>query len=213
MRRFLIVALVTTAACGEVIDRIAVSMGRMVITQSAVEEQVRVTQFLNQESLDLTPAARRRAAERMIEQSLIRREMEFSRYSLPGEDETGKLLDRFRKERFPGEDSFLRALAAYGLTERVLRRQLLFQLATLRFIEIRFRPSVAVGDGEIEIYYREQFVPQWERNQNTPVPSLEEAREQVEAILIQERTDHALNLWLGDARRQARVEFHEEAFQ
>jgi len=129
------------------------------------------------------------------------------------EEEIGAQLEQIRNERFSGEDAFLGALGSYGLTERVLRRQLLFQLATLRFIEIRFRPSVAVGDGEIEIYYREQFVPQWEKNQNAPPPSLEEARDQVEAILIQERTDHALNLWLRDARRQARVEFHEEAFQ
>ncbi|MBM3812117.1 MAG: hypothetical protein FJW20_10855 [Acidimicrobiia bacterium] len=200
-------------ASAEIIDRVAVTMGRTVITQSAVEEQVRVTAFLNQEPLDLGPLARRRAADRMIEQTLLRQEMEFSGYVLPGHEQAEPLLAEIRKERFPDEDSFLRTLASYGITESILRRHLILQLGTLRFIELRFRPGVAVGDGEIEIYYREQFVPGWERRNNSPPPALEDAAEEVESILVAERTDQALNQWLNQSRRQTRVRFVEEAIQ
>jgi len=198
----------------EVIDRVAIALDKRIITRSAVEAQVRATEFLNREPLEINSTALRRAGERMIEQALIRREMEFSRFTMPAAAEVEPMMQQIQSARFSSEAEFFKELASYGLTARDLRAQFLLQLATLRFIQLRFRPSVAIGDGEIEIYYREQFVAEWEQaNPGKPAPDLEEARDRIVEVLTQEKTDHALNLWLRDTRQLVRVRFYEEAFQ
>ena len=64
----------TCCATAEIIDRVAVSVGNQVITEDQIGEEIRVTAFLNHETPDLSPAQKRRAAERLIEQALVRRD-------------------------------------------------------------------------------------------------------------------------------------------
>lgn len=52
-----------------VVDRVAVVVGREALTESEVLEDLRLTEFLNHEPLDLSPAARREAAEHLVDQS------------------------------------------------------------------------------------------------------------------------------------------------
>src|SRR4051795_2405586 len=59
----------------EIIDRIAVSVDRTVITESEVIRQIRITALLNGEQPDLSAANRRETAERLVEQALMRREI------------------------------------------------------------------------------------------------------------------------------------------
>lgn len=215
MRRALIMVSVTLApTSAEVVDRIAVSLGRQIVTQSAIAEQLRVAALLNGEALNETPAARRRMADRIIEQTLLRREMEASRFPMPTEEDGRTMLDRLKKERFKTEDEYRAALARHGLSEEALLRNFAFQLTTLRFLELRFRPSSTVSEGEIEIYYRDTFVPDYvRRHPNTAPPALDDARDDVEQILLQGKVDQAMNTWLQEAREQARVQYFEEAFQ
>ena len=109
---------------------------------------------------------------------------------------------------------FRRKLAEYKISEDLVGRTLLNQAAILRFIDMRFRPAVAVSDGEVEIYYRDQFVPQFEKeNSGKAAPDIEDVREKLEQIIAAERVDRALDQWLIEARKQARVRYFEEAFQ
>ena len=73
----------TAAAQTGVIDRVAVVVGNQVITASEVELEVRLTEFLNGAPLDLGPAARKAAAERLVDQQLIRNEMQAAGYAAP----------------------------------------------------------------------------------------------------------------------------------
>jgi peptidyl-prolyl cis-trans isomerase SurA len=150
----------------------------------------------------------------LLEQTLIRREMEISRYPLPIDEEIPALLEVFRKDNFRNAADYSKKLTEYGVTEKQLGRALLNQAAILRFVELRFRPGVAVGEGEVEIYYREQFVPGWEKdNPGKPPPDIEDAAERIEQVLAAERVDRALDEWLREARNQARVRYFEEAFR
>jgi hypothetical protein len=201
-------------ARSEIIDRIAVAFERKVITESAIRDHIRVTAFLNEEAVSFSPASRRRAADQLLEQALIRREMEISRYPAPVDAEIPATLEHFRKQHYPSPAVFQKKLEEYGIDEKQLGRALLDQVTILRFIELRFRPGVAVGDGEIEIYYREQFVPQWEKQHSgKPIPDLEEVRDRIEQTLAAESVDRALDQWLREARNQARVRYFEEAFR
>src|SRR5580700_3955606 len=67
----------------EIIDRIVITVGNQVITESQIDDEIRVTAFLNREKLDLNIDAKRPAASRLIEQAFIKREMDQSRYPLP----------------------------------------------------------------------------------------------------------------------------------
>jgi hypothetical protein len=206
--------LLASLAWAEVVDRVAVSLGRQVVTQSAIVEQIRVAAFLNGDPVDESALARRRMAERIIEQTLLRREMEASRFAMPTDADGRAMLDRLRRERFPDEAGFRAELGRRGLTEEALLRNFAFQLTTLRFVELRFRPSSAVSEGEIEIHYREVFVPEHERRQPTvPPPAIEDARDDIEQALLQAKIDQAMTAWLREAREQTRVVFFEGAFR
>lgn len=200
-------------ASGEIIDRVAVTVDRMVITESDIVNQMRITAFLNAEAFDPTPAAKREAATRVVEQVLIRREMEISRYAAPELSDTEPLLDRIRQDRFPGGDGYSQALGQYGIREQELRENLLLQLTMLRFVEYRFRPGIAVPDEEVSDYYEQKLLPDWRGRSSEAPPDLEDAREQIEEILIGERVNRALDQWLRQAAQQARIQYREVVFQ
>ncbi len=198
--------------CAEVIDQIAVTVGRTVITESDVIKQIQLAAFQNGEPADLSAEAKRRAAQKLVNQVLIRREMEISRYPMPDAEEAKRLLEQFRKERFAGEDAFRAALERYGLTEEDLRQNLLLQLVTMRFIEHRFRPGVVVSDEEVERYYKNELLPKWKNGVVQP-PALEDSRDQIEEILAAEKVNQALDAWLRTALRQARIRYREAVFR
>ncbi len=216
MRRGLIWGLlwaVAVAGRAEVIDRVAVTVDKIVITESDIIHQIRVAAFLNEEPVDVSPKARREAARRLVEQVLIRREMEISRYPAPAPPEVEPLLQQVKQNRFPDEKSFRAALARYRITEAELRQSLLVQLTTVRFIDYRFRPGVAVSDEEIGEYYQKEFLPEWRRRGSGAPPPLEDTREQIEQILISRQVNQALDKWLRQAAAGARIEYREAAFQ
>ena len=189
---------------GAIVDRVAVKVGKLVITTSAIEEQERIASYLNGEAVDLSAANRRRTAERLIEQLLIRREMEISRYPMPSEKDVEPMVADALKAR--GDP------AKAGISEAALRRSLSLQVATLRFIELRFRPGSSVGDGEAELYYRDEFVPEWEKTGKSAPPELDDVRDKIEAIVLQRKVNQALDQWLKDARTLTRIQYFEEAF-
>ncbi|MDW8352932.1 MAG: hypothetical protein RMK57_00230 [Bryobacterales bacterium] len=197
----------------EIIDRIAVVVGRDVITESALLRALRVTAFLNAEEPDFSPAAKRRAAERLVDQTLILREMETGRYALPDPSEVEQLLAQLRKERFKTPEDFARALTRYGITEEQLRDVLARQLATLRFIELRFRPAVMVPESEIRHYYQTRVLARWDNKEGTKPPPLEDMWAAIEQVLAGEQVDRLLEEWLRQARKQTRIEFKAKAFE
>lgn len=200
-------------ARAEIIDRIAVSAGNNVITTSEVDREIRVTAFQAGIKPDLSPANRRAAAQRMVEQKLIRREMDQSHYPLPQASEAEPLLQQLRAIRYPNDANFRQALTDYGITEQDVTDELLWQLTLLRFIEVRFRPGVRVSDEEIQEYFDKQVKPAAQAAHPGQPITLEDYRSQIENRLTEQRTDREVDKWLQDARKRTEIVFHEEAFQ
>ena len=140
------------AARAELIDRIAVSVGNRVITQSDLERQIRVIAFQNGVKPDLSPANKRAVADKMIEQKLIQRELENTRYPMPAASELAPAIEEFKKTHFPDDAAYQRALAEYHITEQDLLDVLLWERTLLRFIQIRFESGVLVTDQEAADY-------------------------------------------------------------
>lgn len=205
MRMPLLIAVLLLAAPGparEVIDCVAATASRSVVTRSGVEEQARITAFLNHTPVDLSPENLRRTADRLIDVRLIRREMEISRYAAPEATEVDKTLAGLRTKDFPAE------LEKYGIDEAALRRYLTLETQTLRFVELRFRPGTNVSDREVEAYFRDTFLPDFQRrNPGKPVPEVDDVRDRIEDTLQDQQIDHAMEEWLKESRAQARVTY------
>ena len=210
--RFLIsLVFLVSLAPAEIIDRIVITVANQVITQSQVDEEIRVTAFLNRDKLDLSADAKKEAANRLIEQALIKREMDLSRYPLPALSDTGESL-RTLKAMYPSEAEFQNALQSYGITADELSRRLWWQLTLLRFIDYRFRPGIQIPAADVQAYYRQQ-VSEWEQKGTKPIPTLEESRDQIEEILTQKRIDKALDQWIKDTRSQVTITYLDPGLQ
>ena len=195
----------------DIIDRIAITVGNQVITETQIEEEIRVTAFLNRDKLDLSQSSREQAAGRLIEQALVRREMDLSHYPFPDAEAAAAALETV-KSTYANQDEYARALESYGITEGDLTRRLLWQITLLRFIDYRFRPGIQIPTADVQTYYRQQ-VSNWERKGVKPIPSLEESRDQIEEILTQKRIDEALDQWMTDTRKQVTVNYHDSSLK
>lgn len=214
MRGALLIAAMICAHAGGavVLDRIAVTVGTDVIKDSDIVRDIRVTSFLNREPLALTPESRRKAAERLIDQELIRNEAEVGRYTEATPEDIDKLLAQIRSGRFPSDDAFRSELKRYGLTEEQLRNQLRWQLNVLNFIEQRFRPGVLVSDEEVEKYFQENRA-KFRQTAAGKAVTLEDARDEIVEQLAGERVNKEFFDWLERARRRANIRYREAALK
>jgi hypothetical protein len=78
------------------------------------------------------------------------------------------------------------------------------QLNELRFIDLRFRPTVQLTPDQIERYYREQYLPKIRQAGAEPKP-LPEVRAPISEILTQQEVDRSLASWLEALRNESQV--------
>lgn len=172
-----------------VVDRVAVVVGNTVFTESEVLQAVRLTEFVNGDPLDLGPKARRDAADHLVDQQLLRDEIELEHFTPPPASDADRLMSEFRHQRFHTTPLFQAALRKYGVTEDELKKYLLWQETALRFTDMRFRTTL-------------------------PRTTTQTAnRLRPGAVSSAKNVDEQLDQWLKDARANTRVVFKQEAFQ
>jgi hypothetical protein len=170
-----------------VVDRVAVVIDKKVVTESEVLDELRLTEFLNDQPLELGAKARREAAERLVDQELIRRELEISGYAPPSGNEADALLRKFRQDRFHSVAEYHTALRKYGIAEDQLKAHLLWQLTAIRFTDQRFRLQLS----------------------ETGSQSADRATDDVPPNSV----DQQMDAWLKEARDNTKITFKAEAFQ
>ena len=196
----------------EIIDRIAVSVGNRVITESDLDREIRVTAFLNGQKPDFSPENKRRTAERLVDQRLMRTELDMSRFLVPSAEESDAALKEL-KSRFPNDAAYRHGLAEYGIREDDLKARLAWQLTLVRFIDVRFRAGIQIGDEEIRNYFNEHVRPILEKTHPGQPVSLDDYRDRVEQTLTGEAADQQAEQWLKRARSRSRIVYHDEVFQ
>lgn len=214
MRTFaLLLILAGLAAEGAVVlDRVAVVVGRRVIKASDIQRDLRVSQFLNREPLNISADARRKSAQRLIDQELIRQEIANGGYTPPGMTEADSMILQIRRDRFRGSDDQMNGtLTKYGISRTQLREQLLWQLTVLRFIEQRFRPGVLVTDEDVKAYYDKNLAAL--QKEYPRKSSLEELEAKIRESLEGEQVNQAFTQWLDQVRQRTRVEYRQGAFE
>ena len=88
-----------------VVDRVAVIVGNHAVKSSDIDRDLRVSSFLNRQPLDETPASRRKAAERLIDQELVRQDILNGQYAVPADQDVDSFLQQLKRERFSGSDA------------------------------------------------------------------------------------------------------------
>lgn len=214
MRRLIALVIFVSAAQAEVVDRIAVSAAGQVVTLSDLRRHIRIRAFLDNAKPEYTGDNLRQAAALLVDQALVRREAELSRYPAPSIPEIETAIDQFAESLgLKRPEMFARALQ-YGFSEQEMRDQAAWRLTLVRFIDYRFRPSVQVSEADISRYYSEVFSPQWRaRAPDSAPPPLDAVHERILDILNTQLATEASQIWLEQTRRQARIRYFEEAFR
>jgi parvulin-like peptidyl-prolyl isomerase len=212
--RFTAAMLVLAAAlhAAVVIDRVAVVVNKQAIKLSDIRHELRLTEFLNQQPLNLGSSSEKSAADHLIDQAVIRDEIALEGYGRATDADAQALLNEIRQKRFGGSTARLQqALERYGLTERELLDHLRWQMTVLDFIDERFRPAVLITDQQVQAYY-ESHLPELQKRhpRDYSFKTLEPAiRKQLE----EEQINKQFDTWLQETRKAAQIRFLDGAFK
>jgi hypothetical protein len=208
MLRFLAIPLLAATLAATVVDRIAVTVGNQVITQTEILREIALAAFLNGEKPSYAPQEMRKAADRLVEQKLVHREMEMGNYPFATVEQRNQLLAETAK-KVGGVPELERQLAAVGLTLADLEQHLSWQLTLVRFIDLRFRPAIQVSAQDIQDYYRDHVLP---RQKPGETLRLADFRDRILETLSAERADQQLDEWLKHAKTTTRIDYKKALF-
>ena len=199
--------LLAMVAAAEPLDRIAVSVGNQVVTESALMIDLRVTAFMNQGPVDLSPAARRAEAERLVDQLLILKEASDSHLVLPEGEPLAALA--MLKARYRSDQEYQLDLMRYGIHESDLIQHLKAGARSMAFTDLRFRPGTRIDEDELLSYYNGLVGAQ----ASAGGPTFEDSRAEIEDLLRGQRALESLDEWLKTARKAVRIEYREKVFK
>jgi hypothetical protein len=170
-----------------------------------------LTAFLNGAPLDFGAAAKRKTADRLVEQHLIAAEAKVNGRASLDPEELEQTLQQVR-ERFPSPANYKAELERTGVTEDELKAHLARQIMTLSFLDFRFRPGIRITDDEIARYFKERVAPGLKKTPTGQQLSLDDYRSEMEEALIGERVDKAADAWLKEARARTHIEYRKDVF-
>jgi hypothetical protein len=193
-------------ACAVVVDRIAITVGGKVITDSEIDVRLRLTAFENGDKPDFSPASRKTAANRLIDQKLVEREMEVGHYPQLSAEARKALLTEYAARVYKSDLASLnRVLETYGLTPADLEDDLARQSSLLSFLNLRFRPAVQVSDQEVR-----RYMNQHADSAESGGATLNDVRNEIEQRIAAQRADADMENWLKDQRKGTKIVYLEK---
>ncbi len=202
----MVAVLATIPGSGEILDRIAVTVGRHVISERDILQDIRISAFIDSKPAEITGDQKRKAADRLIDQYLLLEDAASTRTSLPTAVQAAALLAPIRA-RYASDQEYHAALGQAQIDEADLQKHLLAGLQMLRYTDLRFRPEVQVSEENVRAFYN-KLVEGGDR-----LPSFEASRSDVEKLLTEQQTMQALDRWLGMTRSETPILYHEAVFQ
>jgi len=97
-----------------------------------------------------------------------------------------------------------RKLDEFGLAEGDLRPYLEEELLYEKTIALRFSQSINVGLKEIEAYYNDVYLPSEKAQGREPKPMIQ-VLDEIESLIIKDKTAHQIDSWISSLRHQAEV--------
>src|SRR5688500_3614106 len=158
------------------------------------------TSLANPTSADLN-----RALRLVIDQRLILQEAEKLPSIAPSAEEIKTARDELVKN-FASLPEFQQRLQRVGLTAEKLDEILDQRLRIEKYLDFRFRNFVVITQQEIADYYRDVYVPRLRaRAPGQIVPTLEEARDEIERTLQESKIETDTDAFLDTSRERAEI--------
>jgi hypothetical protein len=189
-------------ACADTLDRIAVTIDKHVISERDILQNIRTAAFLDGASPDFSGAAKRKAAERLVDQYEVLQDAALTRTTLASAADAAPLLIPI-KARYPSPAGYSTALAQAGITEDELANHLLAGLRLLRYTDTRFRPEVQISENALRDAYAKMGGTR----------SFAESRAHIEKLLTDQQVMESLDKWLAMARGETRIVYRDAVFQ
>jgi SurA N-terminal domain len=194
------------APAQQVIDRIIATVNGNPILQSDLEDAIGYESFIEGKPPEaLTAADRKATLERLIDQELLREQLASASPPAVKPDELKNRIEEVRK-LYPGadtEDGWRETLARYGLTEKELEQRLTQQVELASFVDSRLRPGIQIDSASIEVYYRDNLLPQLEKSAEKP--SLAQVTPQIKQVLTEKKMNDLLASWLQSLRSESTI--------
>jgi hypothetical protein len=181
------------------VDGIAARIEGDIVTESQLNE---LAGF--QKLVDGKAGSRADLLRELTDQWIVNTEAQTARFGQPKAEDVTQAYDDLAK-RFPSAEAFRGEIAAAGLTENAVRRQLELQIYLSRFMDYKFRPAAQVSESEIEEYYNGDFTKQ-AQERGEKVPPLEDVHADIRRLLTEKIINQRATKWLDEARPRLRVE-------
>lgn len=209
---FLAVCPFTCAVAQEVLDKMVATVNisgqtdcgpRCLITYSDLLWQLALqpdTPLTNPSSEALN-----RALRLVIDQRLILQEAEKLPTIAPTPDELATARDELAKV-FPSPGEFQERLRKVGLTADKLDEILDQRVRIEKYLDFRFRNFVVITEKELVSYYQDVYVSRFRaRYPGRIVPTLDQAREEIERTLTEAKIESDTDAFLDNLRERAEI--------
>lgn len=154
----------------------------------------------NPSSVDL-----KRALHLLTDQRLILQEAEKLPSIAPTSEEVTTARDELARA-FSSRPEFEQRIQRVGLTAEKLNEIVEQRVRIEKYLDFRFRNFVVITQKEIADYYKEAYVPRLKaRAPGQIVPTLEEARAEIEKTLTEAKIESDTDSFLDNARERAEI--------
>jgi len=182
----------------QVVDRIAARVDEEIILQSDIEQLARYQMLVDGKS-----ESEERILDRLIDQWIVRKEAEASRFPIASEADVDRGLQRLKRS-FAKTEDFDAQRQKVGLSENELRQIVAAQVYLSNYLDSRFRPTVRVDEQAITDFYEHAVIPRAKARGQEP-PSLEVARDLIQEALTQRGINDQADLWLKESHARLRI--------
>jgi hypothetical protein len=203
--RVTIAALVALSGAGawqaraqKVVDRVVARVEEEIILQSDVEQLARY-----QVMVDGKAESDAAILERLIDQWIVRKEAEASRFPAASDADVERGMQRLLRS-FAKPEDFEAQRAKAGLNEADVRRIVTMQTYLSNYLDSRFRPTVQVDEKAVRDFYEQAVIPRAKARGQEP-PSFDAARDVIQEALIQKGIDEQADKWLKESRERLSI--------
>jgi hypothetical protein len=202
----------TTGEKPMLLDSAVAVINGKVILASDVREQQRFAVFepLSAPRGEFTAME---AMQQIVNRTLLLDQMQEQELAPPPADSKVDEQLAYLREHLPAcagqscetEAGWHRFLAAHGFTEAELHTHWKQRMQILDFVGLRFRTGIRITKPEIETYYKQTLVPEFEARKLKP-PPLNQVSDRIEEVLLQQHVNVLLNDYLRSLKDAGNVQ-------
>ncbi|HKF51884.1 MAG TPA: hypothetical protein VKB26_06200 [Candidatus Acidoferrales bacterium] len=180
------------------IDGIAARIGNDVLTDSEVRQLADYQKLVEGKAQDRT-----KVVGELVDQWVVETDALASKFPHPTAADVSLEFQALLKQ-FPSREQFQARLVQIGLTQDQVRQVIERQLYYIRFLNYKFLAATQVTSAQIQSYYQQDLVPQFQKR-GVSVPPMSQVETQIRQLLTQEEINEKAAQWLEEAKARLRI--------